>query len=414
MKYVLLFCVLLLAAQCLAPGQGLVNFAHLRHLTERIAWNGDSVGIVHVYANYPGYEWVDAKESGPEGIACVDDAARAAVVYLRHYELTKSPQSLTEAKALLQFILNMQAPDGNFYNFVFADHTINKEGKTSFKSFGWWGARGVWAMAMGYRVMRDVDADFAVSLNSGVVKTFPHIDSLLLAYGKTRTIGSFVIPQWLLYESAADATSELTLGLIEYVRATNNERAAAYVRKFCNGFVVMQDGDEHTFPFGLHRSWETMWHMWGNGQTQALASAGGLFHDTLMIASARREAAGWYGRLLTHGFLKELDAADSTKASRFEQIAYGVRPLAVGLLRLYDATRDTLFLKMAGEAASWFMGNNIALQAMYDSATGRCYDGIRDSAAINRNSGAESTIECLHTLIELQAYPLAMRYFYSK
>ena len=67
-----------------APAQeqsSLVNFKHLEHLTEKIALNGDTVSIVHIYSNYPGYHWVDAKESGPEGIACVDDAARAAVVY---------------------------------------------------------------------------------------------------------------------------------------------------------------------------------------------------------------------------------------------------------------------------------------------------------------------------------------------
>ena len=67
----------------------IVNFGHLDHLTEKISFQGDSVNIVHIYSNYPDYAWVGAAESGPEGIACVDDAARAAVVSLRHYELTK-------------------------------------------------------------------------------------------------------------------------------------------------------------------------------------------------------------------------------------------------------------------------------------------------------------------------------------
>lgn len=41
--------------------ESLVNFNHLAHLTERIFLNGDSVSIVHVYADFPDYQWVDAK-----------------------------------------------------------------------------------------------------------------------------------------------------------------------------------------------------------------------------------------------------------------------------------------------------------------------------------------------------------------
>jgi len=45
---------------------------------------------------------------------------------------------------------------------------------------------------------------------------------------------------------------------------------------------------------------------------------------------------------------------------------------------------------------------------MYDPVTGRCLDGIRDSTTVNRNSGAESTIEALMTLIELEHHPEAL------
>jgi hypothetical protein len=140
-----------------------------------------------------------------------------------------------------------------------------------------------------------------------------------------------------------------------------------------------------------------------------------------MIASAVREARGWYGRLLMEGFLKEYDVAGPPPSSaakpappsvagpaawsEYEQIAYGVRPMAVGLLRLFEATGDRDYLLMAGLAASWLAGNNPAGQAMYDPATGRCYDGIRDSLTLNLNSGAESTIEALYTLLEVGHYP---------
>ena len=402
--------LLMILAACISPEETLMNFSHLDYLTERIAFDNDTVSIVHIYANYPTYHWVDAKESGPEGIACVDDAARAAVLYLRDYELKGDKTSLAKATSLLKFVTKMQAEDGQFYNFIFADHSINREGKTSYKSFGWWAARGVWAMATGYRVMKDEDAEFASSLKSGVERSLPHVNKLLEAYGRTETFGDYEIPQWLLYESGADVVSELILGLSEYYAATGEPRVKIFIEQLADGLMVMQDGDIRTFPYGLHRSWKTMWHMWGNGQTQALATAGALLKDSRMIQSAEREAEGFYSRLLIEGFQKEMDVAHPDGKILFEQIAYAVRPVATGLVRLYEATGNEKYLVMAGLAASWFFGNNVLGQPMYDPSTGRCFDGIIDSTKLNRNSGAESTIEALSSLLEVARYPKALKF----
>jgi hypothetical protein len=392
----------------------LVNFKHLEHLTEKIALNSDTISIVHIYSNYPDYKWIDAKESGPEGIACVDDAARAAVVTLRCFELTHDSSKLAEARPLLKFVLAMETEDGEFYNFVLADHTINRTGKTSYKSFGWWAARGVWCMSLGYRIFKDVDTAFASRLKDGIIRTFPHIEALLKKYGEAKSAGQLRIPQWLVYDSGSDVSSELLLGLTEYYRVTHDSRVREYIKKLADGLMMMQDGDAATFPYGLHRSWETMWHMWGNGQTQVLACAGALLGDSAMIRSAEREAQGFYSRLLIEGYMKELDIAHPENNVNREQIAYGIRPIAVGLLRLYDATKNETYLKMAGLAASWLFGNNIAHQQMYDTQSGICFDGIMDSLSFNKNSGAESTIEALHTLIEIDRYPIAKKYLWYK
>jgi hypothetical protein len=392
----------------------IVNFGHLDHLTEKISFRGDSVDIVHIYSNYPDYAWVGAAESGPEGIACVDDAARAAVVSLRHYELTKDSESLARARGLLAFVAAMQTDDGDFYNFIFDDHTINETGVTSQKSFGWWAARGVWAMATGCKVLAPVDPAMSRQLADKVRRSLPRVDSALSKYDQSGIMLGFRVPHWLPYGSGADVSSELMLGLAEYVSATHDKAAQVYLKKLADGLMTMQDGDEASYPFGLHRSWETMWHMWGNGQTQALAVTGHLLQDLGMVKSAEREARGFYSRLLINGFFKEMDVADSTSRVRFEQIAYGVRPMAVGLIRLYEVTGKEEYLVMAGLAASWLLSNNVAGAAIYDPATGRCFDGIRDSTTINKNSGAESTIEALGTLLEVEHYDLSRRFLHAR
>lgn len=388
----------------------LVNLRHLDHLTEVVSLSGREVSIVHIYANYPDYTWVDAEESGPEGIACVDDAARAAVLCLRDFELNGQTRSLDRARGYLEFVLAMQAEDGQFYNFILGDHTINRDGQTSVKSFGWWAARGLWCLAHGYRVFRDRDAALAERLDAAVRRALPHVHALVKRYGSEEVEGGFRVPQWLLYRSAADATSELLLGLAEYYRAKPSEELAEVMRKLADGLMVMQDGHAGEFPYGLHRSWRTLWHMWGNGQTQALATVGHLLGDSTMVHSAKREADGWYVRLLCEGFLKEMDVRNPGSRKHYEQIAYGARPVAVGCVRLYEATGKREYLRFAGLAASWLLGNNEAGIALYDSITGRCYDGLNSPSAPNRNSGAESTIEALLALVELGRYPEALPY----
>ena len=387
-----------------------VNFAHLEHLTERIRLGADSVDIVHIYANYPDYRWVSAAESGPEGIACVDDAARAAGLYMRDWEVRGHAASLSRARGLLAFVMAMETADGEMYNFVLPDHTINREGKTSFKSFGWWGARGLVAMAKGANVFRKRDPAFARALHDGVKRMLPHVEALMARYGECAPVKGYRVPRWLLYESGADVTSELLPGLLEYRKTSPDTALTRTIRGLIEGLEIMQDGDAAHYPWGLHRSWETMWHMWGNAQTEALALAGVLLRDRGAVASAEREAQGWYARLLMEGFLKEMDVAGGTAPARFEQIAYGVRPMALGLLYLYEATHRNEYLVMAGLAGSWLTGNNPARSPVYDPATGRCLDGIRDSTTLNLNSGAESTIEALAMLLEVERYPGAAAY----
>jgi hypothetical protein len=177
------------------------------------------------------------------------------------------------------------------------------------------------------------------------------------------------------------------------------------IHGLCAGLLLMQDGDARRFPFGMHRSWETQWHMWGNSQSDALGAAGMLLGDRAMIGSAESEARGFYARLLIEGFQRELDLRKPQEVKRYEQIAYDVRPMVFGLLRVFASTRKPEYLTMAGLAASWFLGNNAAGLPMFDAATGRGYDGLRDSVQRNMNAGAESTVEALLTLQAIERHP---------
>jgi len=389
-----------------------VNLSHLNHLYEDVVIGGKEMGIIHIYSEFPDYAWVDAHN---EGIACVDDVARATVVYLRHFEITDDTTSLKRARKLLDFCLYMQAEDGQFYNFIYADHAINREGKTSFKSFGWWAARGVWALAEGYRIFHELDASYADLLKKHILKTYVHIDSLLAHYPEVEDFDGFKAPKWLLYNSAADATSELMLGLAAFAQVSGDAKVKDYLKTFAMGLMEMQSGDKDTSPYGLFLSWKNVWHGWGNSQTQALAQASKVIQDKEIQQAAVREAGSFYPYWMERGFPRKLefvvlgDSIHAKKVTQFDQIAYAVRPAVVGSLMLYELTQEERFAELAGELAAWFFGNNPANQKMYDPETGRCFDGILSESEINRNSGAESTIEALYAILEVEANPIARR-----
>ena len=83
------------------------------------------------------------------------------------------------------------------------------------------------------------------------------------------------------------------------------------------------------------------------------------------------------------------------------QIAYGADSRLQSLLAVDRPGQRAL----AGVAAAWYFGNNPAKAPMYDPATGRTFDGVARDGTINRNSGAESTIHGLLSMLALDAAP---------
>jgi hypothetical protein len=392
-------------------GRGAVNLAHLNFLVEDADIAGQPMAITHIYSEFPRYEWVDA--SG-EGIACVDDAARAAQVYLTDYELTQDAASLDKARRLLNFVLYMQADDGQFFNFILdRAGTINTAGNTSFKSSGWWAARAARALGAGYRVMRSVDTAYASQLD----RAFQRIRDIwagdvAVNYGKYDQVHGVQVPAWLI-GGGADVTSIAVLALLDYDSATDGQDTATrdLLAKLAEGLAAYQAGDARNYPFGLHPDSTASpfsWHAWGSTQAFALASAGRQLARPEWVASARREADDFYARLLAGPMVAEWGVLPAA----FPQIAYGLNSMTQGLLALHQATGDESYGKLAGLAAGWFFGNNAAGVPMYDPATGRGYDGLLgpSSFRVNQNAGAESTIEALLALQGIAADPVASRY----
>jgi hypothetical protein len=174
-----------------------VNFAHLDFLVDTFDVEGETHLGVWIYAEPSPTERGAYVHRGDEdeGVTDIDDIARAAIAYLWEHRERPSDDTLATARGLLEFTLAMQADDGEFYNFVFADGRINRLGITSRKGAGFWAARALWAIAEGMPAFAEHDPAFAERLRVAFVRGVPPFAAKIEPRPTERTRTGFGLPR---------------------------------------------------------------------------------------------------------------------------------------------------------------------------------------------------------------------------
>lgn len=381
------------------PAPLIINLDYLRHLGLDATIGGQPVRVVSLYADAPDYRPTASPErDGYEGIASLDDVARAAVAYLRAYESTGDPRSRAEALKLLAFVVSMEQGDGEYVNFVHADGRLNRSAPSSRKSMSYWAARSIWSLGEAVRVLGPADSIQLAGMRPVLDRS---IARLAIEVGAGRLIGG-----------SATATSEALLGLLALERAESPPGVAAIAARTAALLVPLARGNAETAPWGARTDDPAAdWHAWGARSTQALAASAVVLNRPDLAEAAKKEADALWARFLLAGQVPSLVKSDGS-TTWFPQIAYGVGSVVEGYLALAEATGDPRYGIFAGLAASWFVGANPARVAMYDPETGRTFDGIDGPSPVklNRNAGAESNIEALLALQAVNTSPEASRY----
>jgi len=388
------------------PQKTLVNTAHLDHLYQQIKVNSNSLGIIHIYAEAPDYKWAEA--SG-EGIACIDDAARAAVFYMNYFKQTQDKKCIPQIRNLVNFNLYMQANNGFFYNFIWKDYSIDRTYKTSVAEPNWWSWRALWALAEAQKFYLKTNPRFSENINRHIKSTINALSTWLTKGDKTVAYQGYELPAWLPFESASDQAAIIVKALSSYYENNKSEKVKSMIEHLCAGILKMQQGSEVNPPYYAFLSWQNGWHAWGNSQSDALIDAGRALNKKEYIDAALNEIKHFYPWLIGNGFYPQFhvvkgenNISSFSDTTKFSQIAYGIRPMIFSCMNAYDLLKDSLFLNTAINAVKWFFKNNPAGALMYDPQTGRGYDGVIDFGKINTNSGAESTIESLLSVLRLE------------
>jgi hypothetical protein len=399
-----------------------------RHTTYRLAQE-PSLGVLWTYADRRAggeYERIGGGTHDPEtntwsqGAFNADDITRAAVVYLRHWQQFGDERSRERAYQLLRAVTYMQTASGpnagNVVLWMQPDGTLNPSAEPvelpdpSDSGPSYWLARTVWALGEGYSAFAGRDPQFAAFLEDRLALAVDALERQVLShYGRWEISDGRRVPAWLIVDGA-DASAEAVLGLNSYVQTAPGgselrRRAATALGRFAEGIAAMSAGDTRSWPYGAVLPWThsgSIWHAWASQMPSALAHAAAVLDRPALLRPAVRDSGTFTPYLLTStGPVNGLLPGPSDRT----QIAYGVDSRLQSLLAVGEQARAPGFVDLAGITAAWYFGANPAGEAMYDPSTGRTFDGINADAVVNRNSGAESTIHGLLSMLALDARP---------
>lgn len=414
-----------------ARGQRLTNLAHLRFLLAEVPVAASATHTTFGIDARPTVlaPWTYADSDGAGGFRRVgggtrdaatgywtqgaynaDDIARAAVVFLRDWKASGDEQSRDQARDVLRslaFLQTVSGPNaGRVVLWQQEDGTLNPSAipvelpDPSDSAESYWLARTVWAFGEGWAAFRRADPEFAAFLLTRL-----HLCLDALGRESLGRAGQWVLsdgrrlPAWLI-AGGADATAEAMLGLAAATEA-GDARSRSALQTYGEGVAAMATDPAQGWPFGAVLPWTGslgFWHAWGAAAPEALARAGALLRRRDWSAAAIADAGRFTPQVLASGGPHNAWAPLPAEA----QIAYGAHGRVAGALQAAAVGGEGLRV-LAGLAAGWFFGANTADVRVYDPATGVTFDGVETDGRVNRNSGAESTIHGLLTMLLLDA-----------
>jgi hypothetical protein len=292
---------------------------------------------------------------------CTDDVARGLVVTSR--EGDPSPEVLRLAECYLAFLTHAQDETGAFRNRLGHDRRWTDEPGLG----DWWG-RALWGLgtAATHSATPWIRDEALEAFALGATARSPHPRAMAFA----------------------------GLGAAEVLRGNPDDKLAA---------LLLADAAITVEPLDESRDWP--WPQerltYANAAlAEVLIAAGHLLDDEPRLATGLRMLTWLRDIQCTDGRLSVVPVSGWERDAprvRHDQQPIEVAALADACATAANATGDRSWNDGVRLAAAWFLGDNDAGVAMWDSATGGGYDGLTADGP-NLNQGAESTLALISTL----------------
>jgi hypothetical protein len=324
----------------------------LRWLTRPLPAAGPTALALAVYAEARDNQLKlrAAAEQGFEGVACVDDAARAIDLYCTTWRSFRLPWARQAAENLLSFLLYLQDEQGRFINFVLSWHgQPNLTGRSSVPGGTAWTARAMQALATACATFGD--QRYADAFERGL----PWLDQPT---------------PWL------DVRAVHVLTALEYSTVSGSAGLRRQVLAWAEEIAASRLGDLLPDVAGRPQV-----HLWNHHQEVALARVGRAFDRADLVEYARHGVEAVF-----------VPTVDNAFRERSTTLPYDVSCAVRALDAVAETTGQARYARLAEQARAWFDGRNAAGAPLYDRDRGLVHDGL-DGTTINPNSGAESNIE---------------------
>ena len=220
------------------------------------------------------------------------------------------------------------------------------------------------------------------------------VEKILINYPKFSESEIGKKPDWMV-QGAPDITNELILVLTK-LHNSGDFNYYSEIVMFSESLVLCQYNNKKSDINGMYFCWNNIWHAWGNSHAFAILEAYKITKNEDLLNSVKIWADNFVPYFIKNEFPRKITVSsdEDFKMEVFPQIAYGITSVYRGIKSLAEITKDQKYEEYASRVLDWYLGKNIANTPMYDPESGRCFDGINENG-INKNSGAESTVECL-------------------
>jgi glycosyltransferase involved in cell wall biosynthesis len=291
-----------------------------------------------------------------------DDAARALVVVLNHYQQFKDEVAIKLAERYLSFIRQAQLPDGRFHNFMdYSRRFIDECGSEDTLGRALWGLGVTVAIGPG-EGMQALARDMFERA----------IENLKLEHPRAMAYAICGLHSFLQRYGGAVMVRRRLAELADRLAAIYTESRAEDWRWF---------GDQITYANAkLPQAMLLAYQVTAEESYKEI----GLESLDFLIEQTYRDGhfdfignQGWYRR----GSQRAIFSQQPIEAG------YTVEACLLG----YEITGRTFYLDMARAAVEWFLGRNRLGARLYDFSRGASSDGL-DPHGPSLNQGAESTI----------------------
>lgn len=301
-----------------------------------------------------------------------DDNARALIALLKYCEVYNDPNVTDLIKTYLSFLLQMQKPDGAFYNGM--DSTLHIHDDPLDDAQG----RALWAC--GYAVQSKIEAGlrrlakevFDKGLRWSFVSSSPRIKA-------------YAIKGLHYYKNAFPADPNVPSNLV-----TLAEQLTALYDTHCSPdwcwFEPYLTYANATLPHALFLAYES------TGKNEFLNVA----QETLEFLIKVQVIKGMFVPIGNKGWYPK-----GGKRSFYDQQPVEAATMIEAVSSALQLTGDKNYQNIAHIVFNWFFGKNLSGVTLYDQTTGGCFDGINPEG-LNLNQGAESTLSYLLARIEIE------------